>query len=149
MNVILQSLSIIGLFLLRLAVPLAITFLIAFYLRRLDAKWERELREQKPQMEKDQIAPSRPTPTLQMSTSSAIPTANDIFGKPCWEVKHCQEANKLNCAAFQNPELPCWWARFRAEGHIPEECYLCQIFTAWQFQPSDLLHTPKTTVPLH
>ena len=151
MNTILQILSIIGLFLLRLAVPAAITFGIAFYLRRLDAKWEQELRAQKshPQIEKEPLTPSPALPLLQMSTDSAIPTATDIFGKPCWEVKHCQEAMKAECAAFQNAELPCWWARFRAEGHIPAECYLCPIFTAWEFQPTGTPQSIPSPVPQH
>jgi hypothetical protein len=45
----------------------------------------------------------------------------------CWDVKGCGEA-KAQCAAFKNPDKPCWQARFDAEGHIPEDCVGCDIF---------------------
>lgn len=147
MNSILQGLSIIGLFLLRLAVPLAITFVIAYYLRRLDAKWEKELQKEKTQTEA--TTPSLATPVLQMSTNVTIPTAKDLFGVPCWRLHNCQQTRKEQCAAFQNPELPCWWARFRAEGHIPRQCYTCQIFVSWEYQPPDTFQPAQTPLSLH
>jgi hypothetical protein len=46
----------------------------------------------------------------------------------CWDVKGCNDATKAQCAAFKQPDKPCWQARFDAEGHIPEDCVGCDIF---------------------
>ena len=44
MDGLLQVAVIVGMFILRLGVPLLITFLVAYWLRRLDGKWEAEAR---------------------------------------------------------------------------------------------------------
>jgi len=44
MDGLLQVAVIVGMFILRLGVPLLITLLVAYWLRRLDSKWEAEAR---------------------------------------------------------------------------------------------------------
>ena len=44
MDGLLQVAIIVGMFILRLGVPLLITLLVAYWLRRLDGKWEAEAR---------------------------------------------------------------------------------------------------------
>ena len=44
MDGLLQAAIIVGMFILRLGVPLLITLLVAYWLRRLDSKWEAEAR---------------------------------------------------------------------------------------------------------
>ena len=44
MDGLLQVAVIVGMFILRLGVPLLITLLVAYWLRRLDGKWEAEAR---------------------------------------------------------------------------------------------------------
>jgi hypothetical protein len=44
MDGLLQVAAIVGMFILRLGVPLLITFLVAYWLRRLDGKWEAQAR---------------------------------------------------------------------------------------------------------
>jgi len=46
----------------------------------------------------------------------------------CWDVKQCSTEKRANCAAPQHPGLPCWQARFDAEGKIPEDCVNCDTF---------------------
>lgn len=51
-----------------------------------------------------------------------------VSGKRCWDEKSCNESKQAQCAAPSHPELPCWQARFHAEGHVPEECVACDVF---------------------
>jgi len=44
MDGLLQTAVIIGMFILRLGIPLLITLLVAYWLRRLDNKWQAEAR---------------------------------------------------------------------------------------------------------
>jgi len=48
--------------------------------------------------------------------------------QPCWKTKGCSDSQRASCAAGQHPELPCWQARFDAEGAIPEDCVKCDVF---------------------
>ena len=59
---LLQTAIIIGMFILRLGIPLIITLLVAYWLRRLDDKWQAEARarqetEAKPVEEKQAPVP--------------------------------------------------------------------------------------------
>ena len=45
MESVLAAAGVVGMFLLRLGIPLAITFAIAFGLKRLDARWQKEAQE--------------------------------------------------------------------------------------------------------
>jgi hypothetical protein len=42
MDALLQTAIIVGMFILRLGIPLAITLLVGYWLRRLDNKWQAE-----------------------------------------------------------------------------------------------------------
>jgi uncharacterized membrane protein YraQ (UPF0718 family) len=44
MDSLLQTAIIVGMFVLRLGIPLAITLLVGYWLRRLDNKWQAEAR---------------------------------------------------------------------------------------------------------
>ena len=95
---------VIGMFLLRLAVPLAVTFLVAYLLRRLDARWEAE-------------AQARPEAIRQLE--AAAPQ------KPCWEEKGCSQEQRARCPACRLTDIPCWLARLRADNRLPDECPNC------------------------
>ena len=85
---------------LRIVLPLAITGLLVYFLRRLDARWQKEA--------SNQMQP--------------------IVEKPeCWKIKDCPEEKRKVCLGAQSPE-PCWQA-FRAEdGCLKGECLTCKIF---------------------
>jgi hypothetical protein len=45
MDWLIDTIAVVGLFALRLGVPLAVTFAIAYGLKRLDARWQREAQQ--------------------------------------------------------------------------------------------------------
>ena len=110
-----------GLFILRLGVPLAIIMLIGYGLRKLDAKWQAEAQAQ---LEAEQAAKQhKAEPDLEFYT---------VIDPPCWVQKNCPETIKLGCPALRAPDIPCWMARYRAEGAIPDKCYACKLFSRRQ-----------------
>ena len=107
MNGLLDSLVIIGLFVLRLGVPVAITLGIAWFLRWLDARWEAKAQ-----------AARQPEQLVQVSEKRV----------PCWKEKGCPETKMASCPAYKWHDLPCWLARLRIENHLPAECANCARF---------------------
>ncbi len=109
-----QVAVIAGMFVLRLGVPLAITLLVGYWLRRLDAKWqaEAEARWQASQLQPEPVQ----SPLL------------NRLNQPCWVTRGCDEAQRALCPATQNPHLPCWLVRRYPNGRLLEPCYTCQIF---------------------
>lgn len=107
-----------GMFLLRIGVPLTITLIVAYFLRRLDTKWQADAwAEWEASHTQDEVIAA---PNL-LQTS-----------KPCWSLKGCDEATRANCAAPKQPNIPCWLARRRSEGKLPAECYNCAQFSLRQ-----------------
>ena len=87
--------------LVRLAVPIAITLLAAYGLRRLDQRWQ------------------------QQATSNQSSAAGLI---KCWVLNDCPSEQRANCAVYQERRLPCWQA-FRDEaGRLPTRCLDCDVF---------------------
>jgi hypothetical protein len=105
------TVGILGLFILRLGVPLLIIFGVGYGLRRLDAKWEAE---------------------AQATTRKAVvKTEIELrpVEQPCWVLKNCPEPVYTRCPAFLNGQQPCWLARSRAEGMLPNKCFQCVLFS--------------------
>lgn len=97
-------------FLLRLGIPIGMTALLAWLLRRLDARWQREAQ-----------ARARAAPPL-----SIHPYLDGR--RPCWEVVGCPAERRQSCPAYLHPELPCWQI-FRAPGgQLQETCLSCPVF---------------------
>lgn len=125
MEVWLQVAAVIGMFVLRLGVPLAITLTVGYWLRRLDAKWQAEaLARQADAAIAQQEAGAEPV--IEMFTMIEQPS--------CWEQRGCSEGTYIGCPAYQQANLPCWLARLRAEGRLPQPCYRCKLFTAGQIR---------------
>jgi hypothetical protein len=131
MNSLAEVLYIIGLFVLRLGVPALIILTIAYFLRRLDARWEQEARLEQEAgrvtrkvVEQKDVFPTLPHSPLPQPLLAAF----DSYGKPCWEIKDCDPIAVEQCPAHQNPNMSCWQARREAEGKIPLECYHCELF---------------------
>jgi len=85
---------------LRLVVPLAITLLVIYLLRKADFRWQKE-------------------------AAQALELGGE---KPqCWEVKNCSMEEMRSCPALVSPE-PCWQARRLSNGDLREECLECRVF---------------------
>jgi hypothetical protein len=109
-----QAAIILGMFLVRLAVPLAVVLLAGYWLHRLDAKWQAEA------MAEWEARRTQPEP-LQSKFLERL-------NQPCWLIKGCDAATRSHCPAAQQPHLPCWLVWRNADGRLPEPCYQCQIF---------------------
>lgn len=93
-------LALIAGLLVRLAIPIALTALLIFFLRKLDARWQKEAQ----------------TPEL-------------VIQKPeCWKIKGCPPERVANCTGARSP-LPCWQAFRLPNGYLREECLSCKVFT--------------------
>jgi hypothetical protein len=90
---------IIGL-LIRLAIPIALTALLIFFLRKLDAHWQAEAELPQP----------------------------DVQTIECWKIKNCSPEQIKTCVAYQATS-PCWQVKRLPNGYLREECLSCEIFT--------------------
>jgi hypothetical protein len=138
---LMDLLVLVGMFALRFGVPLLIVIGIGYLLKRLDRRWEAEAWEQQRAAQAAARLAARPGIPKRAPVSQlpfVIPPPPDMRQQPglvaappasrCWDIRGCAESVRSKCVAPRNPELPCWQARFDAEGQIPEECVGCQIF---------------------
>jgi hypothetical protein len=89
---------------LRLVIPIAVTILVIWLLKRLDQRWQAEA-DAKPG-----LAHAKP-------------------GNPgCWNVKNCSEEARSHCKAYANPQIPCWQVKRSQNGTLQEQCLGCQVF---------------------
>jgi hypothetical protein len=144
-------LALAGLFVLRVGVPLLITVGIVYLLKRLDRRWEAEARatQQRAQAaEQPAVQPAvQPKPATVVRVPAQQPQLPWIpppavgqrpgqqpglmaapAPKPCWNIKGCSDSQRAQCAAPKRADVPCWQARFDAEGAIPEDCVRCEVF---------------------
>jgi hypothetical protein len=92
-------------FALRLGLPLGLTLLLAWWLRRLDARWQAE----------GQAARARRAPRPALAT-------------PCWETRGCPPERRAACPAAAQPETPCWQVFRDARGVMRSACIDCTVF---------------------
>jgi hypothetical protein len=85
--------------LLRLAIPIAATLLVIYFLRRLDKRWQSEAELQTAKVEKPE----------------------------CWKVKGCPPEQAQDCKAAGSP-LPCWQVKRLPNGYLNEDCLSCPVF---------------------
>jgi len=103
-----EVLVIIGMFALRLGVPLLIILVVGYLLRRLDSRWEAEAR-------------------AEAQTRREMEAALQI---PCWEDKGCPPEDYRQCPGYQYSHLPCWLARLRAQSRLPADCPDCPRYAS-------------------
>jgi len=86
---------------LRLAIPIAITAIAIYFLRRLDNRWQAEAEEQLllPVVEKTK----------------------------CWEIHNCTAEMRKTCIGYQSDQ-PCWQAFREETGYLKESCLGCDVF---------------------
>jgi hypothetical protein len=83
----------------RLVIPVLVTVLAVYLLRRLDAHWQSE--------------------------GMSIPA--NVEKPACWEINGCPPAQRKECSGYLSP-LPCWQARRSPNGYLREECLSCKVF---------------------
>lgn len=88
--------------LIRLAIPISLTVLVAYLLQRVDKRWQAEAK--------------------QISVSS---TAS---GVPCWERHNCSAEKRSGCPAYKNSQIPCWQQFRDPGGRLREGCLGCDVF---------------------
>lgn len=93
---------IVGL-ILRVAIPIGITFLMGWFLNRLDARWQVEAK----QVHETLVQRKRP-----------------VSVQPCWEYMHCPASVRGNCPIFGKLDLLCW-EFFGANGTVRPKCQAC------------------------
>lgn len=97
---------VLGMFLLRVAIPIALT--IAF------GKWlEKKL---------------KPTEQDHAAKVPAVHKSGNIIQLHCWDIKRCDPAIRAKCAAHKHPELPCWLAIQAEGGKVSAECFTCALY---------------------
>ncbi len=111
METVYTALGVLGLFVVRLGVPLAVVALVGYALHRLDAKWEAEAEAYRRQT----------TPKTEVELRPVE--------QPCWVLKNCPEDVYQHCAAFRRTGDPCWLARSRVDGMLPNACVTCTLFS--------------------
>jgi hypothetical protein len=94
-------------FVLRIGIPVGITLMVVYVLRRLDRVWQRDAERL--------LAELDVTEQLGMVL-------------PCWEIMDCDPKNRADCPAYQDREKPCWQTFREDTGRLKEECLACQLF---------------------
>jgi hypothetical protein len=85
----------------RIVLPVGLTLLVFFFLRRLDQRWQKEA------LQLPVVSPGQ---------------------KPCWEVRNCPEEKRSQCAAARQPKVPCWQVFRTRDGVMKENCLGCAVF---------------------
>ena len=101
MDTLTSLLAVITGIVLRLAVPIAITAVAIYFLRRLDTRWQAEAEEQ-----------------------LLLPTVEKA---QCWKINGCSPEERATCAGYQS-ELSCWQAFRQKNGYLQERCLGCDVF---------------------
>lgn len=91
---------------LRFVIPLGLTALLIWWLRRLDIRWQVE-GEATRRVRMEQAAAAQP---------------------PCWEINNCSAERRASCAVYGRTDMPCWQLKRELTGRLPEACLGCIVF---------------------
>jgi MerR family transcriptional regulator/heat shock protein HspR len=47
---------------------------------------------------------------------------------PCWEIKHCSEADRMDCDAYHSADNPCWEASQKGSHCKNTDCRTCNVY---------------------
>ena len=115
-----ETLVVLAMLALRIAVPLLVIFGISYVAYR----W---IGEEKPATVS--TARQAATATQSATLGGPAPLAQVLFtGVHCWDVKGCTEEMKAKCPAVAKPELPCWLAVQMKTGHLRQKCSSCNFY---------------------
>lgn len=101
--------AVIAGFILRIGIPLGLTFLLAKFLRGLDSRWREEAEQRI--VEANMAAQQKQLLNLWLD-------------QPCFAIKNCTPQEKENCRAFAQSEQPCWEIQ-RSNGSLAKCCQEC------------------------
>jgi uncharacterized membrane protein YraQ (UPF0718 family) len=118
MNELQANATLVALFALRCVAPLVITVLIGYLMNRMVDRWEAEDALISQGEQPETVSVPRQEKNLSLPTVTV----------PCWLVRNCEPAERSGCPAHQQPGIPCWLARLRADGRIPPACPSCPIY---------------------
>ncbi|NOR88837.1 MAG: hypothetical protein GQ524_01140 [Anaerolineales bacterium] len=107
MNELSVILTLIAGLLLRIGIPVVVTAILVYALRRLDQRWQQEAE----QATHSEIA--------QMSLFSQI---------RCWKTHKCPQENHEKCPAFLKNNQPCWQVFRDGSGDLSQKCLDCPVF---------------------
>ncbi len=109
----------------RIVIPLLVTVLIAWGLRKLDARWQHEAEEQR-----ERVLRSARTaaPALLRLTKGGNGRKPPPVSPNCWEWRHCPPETRNACPAYLQAGIPCWQVFRGTSGRLPEECLECDVF---------------------
>jgi hypothetical protein len=93
--------EILGL-ILRLGIPILLTLLMAWGIRKLDARWQAEAKEFQ-----ETLIERKKKGTL----------------VPCWETMNCPPSIREKCPAYGVSSIPCW--EVKSNGNLPAACQAC------------------------
>jgi hypothetical protein len=145
----------IGMLLLRVGVPALVIVAIGYGLKRLDRRWEAEAQayQAKEAAKQPAVQPEAPQPARRPGKQPIAPEIPFIPpqpptreerpalyvgsrtagtpgkpGTPGISAAGGISAKNAKCSTPSSADQPCWQARLKAEGHIPEECVACELF---------------------
>lgn len=95
MNNYISLIYVVSGFLVRIAIPLAVTFVLARAIRRLDQRWQAEGARRK---------------------KNSVPA--------CWEYMNCSKSRREQCPVHNLPGIICW-EYFRSNGSVQPRCENC------------------------
>jgi len=108
MDELIAMLLVIAGLLLRIGIPIVVTAILVYALRRLDQKWQQEAE----QVTRSEIG--------QISIFSQI---------RCWATHNCPQENRDKCPAFLENNTPCWQVYRDGSGDLRQKCLDCPVFS--------------------
>jgi hypothetical protein len=93
--------------LIRFGIPILLTVLAAWGLRRLDRRW---------QLQSEHL---RPAPLGLGAAPAEV---------RCWEQSDCPQAKREACPAYSRPSVPCWQVFREKTGTLSAGCLSCDVF---------------------
>ncbi len=112
-------LAVIGLFVLRLGVPLALMVLLSWVVSRYVQR--QEAQEELAEGEWISVDESRAEPVAFVIPAKDVPSA-------CWDIKGCSAEERADCPATLRPGLPCWLAKQLVAGSLSPSCEQCSVY---------------------
>jgi hypothetical protein len=102
--------AVIAGFILRIGVPIGITFLLGSFLRKLDSRWREEAKQEAIEMQM----------IIQRKT-----LLNLWLEQPCHEIKNCSPQERENCRAISQLDQTCWEIH-QINGSMASRCQQCE-----------------------
>ena len=104
-----ESLAVLLGFVLRIGLPLLLTGLAVWGLKKLDERWQAEA-----------------------SDGGLLPVGEPtVFHQlQCWIRKDCPEERMQSCPAYLESKRPCWQMYRDVLGNMKNECLDCEVYTS-------------------